>query len=235
MPSGSRVVGRPERIAQAQAQIAVDVRPGAVVERVVGRDRSVGVDPRELAARAGQRLRGRRLEMLAGRDVQLAVVAEVQRTAMMLSVGSLAGSCRGRFAAGDRAGEIRLGGEPGQRGRGSASPACRTRSSSGWSRSPDPTPGPSVPAARSGCRCWSATGTASASPATCRRCTLRIVPPSSSTSMSPFGRNLTAMGRSRPDTSTSFWNTPAEPVGVVLKTKSPDTTRWPPESTDLTR
>ena len=36
----------------------------------------------------------------------------------------------------------------------------------------------------------------------------------------PFGRNLRAVGRFRPDTRISFWNTPDEPAGLVVRTKS---------------
>ena len=82
------------------------MRPGAVVERVVGRHRSVLVDPVDFAARAGQVLRGRRLEVIARGEVELAVVAEGDGTAVMLVVGDPGILIEDELAARDRPGEV---------------------------------------------------------------------------------------------------------------------------------
>ena len=88
-PARRRVVVGAVGIAQPERPDRVDVRAGAVVERVVGRDRPVRVDAEDLPARARQILRRAALEVLAGREVELPVVAEHDGPAVVLGVGVL--------------------------------------------------------------------------------------------------------------------------------------------------
>ena len=86
-PTRRRVVIGAEGIAQPERPYGVVIGPGAVVERIVGRDRAVRVDAQDLAARIGEILRGAGVEVLAGREVDLAIVAEIDRAAVVLGIG----------------------------------------------------------------------------------------------------------------------------------------------------
>ena len=72
-----------ERVAQPQRP---DLLPGArhADERVVGRNGTVGVDPQKLAQQIRQSLRVGWAGVLADRDVELSVEAEVQRAAVVI-------------------------------------------------------------------------------------------------------------------------------------------------------
>src|SRR5262249_27122085 len=56
-----------------------------VVERVVGWDRSIGIDAEDLAEQAGHALRNRASNVVADGDIQLAVLPKVQRAAVVIN------------------------------------------------------------------------------------------------------------------------------------------------------
>ena len=98
-------------IAQPQRPDGVVVGAVAVVERVVGRHRAVGVESQDLTARAGQILRGRALEVVAGGEVDLPVVAESDCTAVVFGGGVLGILVDDEFAARYGAGQCGIGRE----------------------------------------------------------------------------------------------------------------------------
>ena len=143
--------------------------------------------------------------MLAGREVELAVVAEVDRAAVVLGVrvlrilvedelaagnrpvsGALAvkRDRRSRFGRPERVEDVVVvvGGEIRDRGRCRRSPAAHPPS-----------------------RCSSAAGRASGSGCVYGGGRTLIVPASSATSMRPSGRNSMFVGRLNPVARTSFW------------------------------
>ena len=78
LDSGREWVPQPDR-----PDCPIDARRLAV-KRVVRWDRAVGVDPEDLAQRSVQRLRVRRMFVLADADVELAIGTELERTAVMM-------------------------------------------------------------------------------------------------------------------------------------------------------
>ena len=116
-PACRCVVIGPVGVAQTERPDRVDVRPVAVVERVVGRNRPVRIDPMELPARTRQRLRRRALKVIARREVELPLVAEHDRPAVMALTGTggvLRILVEDQLAARDRAGQRGIGREPRQ-------------------------------------------------------------------------------------------------------------------------
>ena len=135
-------------IAQPQRPDGVVVGAGPVVERVVGRHRAVGVESQDLAARAGQILRGRALEVVAGGEVDLSVVAEIDCAAVVFGVGVLGILVDDEFAARYGAGQRGIGREAREAIAVGCARRCRRRNRSGWWRSSDPGLGHRYPAAR---------------------------------------------------------------------------------------
>ena len=82
-PAGAGLDGEGERVAQAERPDRPVLAAGRRVERVVVGDRAVGVEPQQLALERRQRLRGRPGRLLAEGDVELAVLAEVDRPALV--------------------------------------------------------------------------------------------------------------------------------------------------------
>ena len=82
-PTAERLDRERERVAKPQRP---DLLPGArhADERVVGRNGTVGVDPQQLAQQIRQSLRVGWAGVLADRDVELPVEAEVQRAAVVI-------------------------------------------------------------------------------------------------------------------------------------------------------
>src|SRR4029453_4613326 len=87
--SGRSVVVGSERVPQAPCPYRVPVRPRPVVEGIVGWDGPVRVDPVDLASGTREILRQLRQEMLSGCEIQLAVVTECQRAAVVFSIGDV--------------------------------------------------------------------------------------------------------------------------------------------------
>ena len=87
-PPGGRVVIGAEGVAQTERPYRIVVGPGTIIERVVGRYGAVHVKAQDLAARLGEILRLAGVEMLAGREQDLPVVAEVDRAAVVLGIGN---------------------------------------------------------------------------------------------------------------------------------------------------
>ena len=94
-PAGAGLDGETERIAEAPSPRSRGTCPGpSRAERIVLGDRAVGVESQELALEGRQLLRRRSGGLVADGDVELAVGAEMERTALM--------------PAGDLAAELRL-------------------------------------------------------------------------------------------------------------------------------
>ena len=87
--SGWRVVIGPVGIAQTERPYRIVVGTGSVIEGIVGRYRAVHIEPQDLATRLGEILRFAGVEVLAGRELDLAVIAEVDRAAVVFGVGGL--------------------------------------------------------------------------------------------------------------------------------------------------
>ncbi len=109
-----RVVVGAERVAQAVGPDRIPVGPRSVVERVVRGRRAVRVDAVNLAAGVRQVLRIRGVEVLAGREVDVAVVAEVHRPTVVLRIGGLGILVEDDLAAGQRSVQRAVAGEAGQ-------------------------------------------------------------------------------------------------------------------------
>jgi hypothetical protein len=78
-----RLEGHPVGIAEAVGPDLVLVATLPVDERIVGRDRPIGIDPEDLPVVARERLRVGRLTVVAGGDVELSVGPERERGAVM--------------------------------------------------------------------------------------------------------------------------------------------------------
>src|SRR5262249_1668263 len=111
-PPGRSIVGGPVGVAQPERPDRVNVRAVAIVERIVGRNGTVLVDPMDLPTRTRQKLRGSGVEVLAGGEVDLAVVAEGDGAAVVFGVRVLWILVQDELAAGDGAVQGRVGGEP---------------------------------------------------------------------------------------------------------------------------
>ena len=110
--SRRRVVVPAERVPEAARPDRVDVRSGAVVVRVVERDRPVLVDPEDLPPGAGQKLRvPGRGELVAGREQDRPVVGKHDRPGVMVDPRVARVLIQHDLAARDRAGPQRVGGE----------------------------------------------------------------------------------------------------------------------------
>ncbi len=110
-PAGRGVVEGAVGVAQAVRPDRVPVPARSVEERVVGRHRSVRVDPVDLAARVAEVLGLGGVEVLAGGEVELAVVAEDDGAAVVFRVRVQGVLVQDQLAAGDGAVERRVRGE----------------------------------------------------------------------------------------------------------------------------
>ncbi len=99
---GDAVEVRAKRVPQASRPDRVHVGAGTVVERVVGGDTSVSIDPMDLSSRRIEPLRALGHEMVARCEVQLPVTTERDRTPVMLLVGVQWILIQDDLAAGDR-------------------------------------------------------------------------------------------------------------------------------------
>ena len=82
-PAGVGLDRECERVAQAERPDCAVLAAGRVVERVVDRDRSVGIETEQLALERCQLLRGSAGRLVADRDIELAVLAEVDGPALV--------------------------------------------------------------------------------------------------------------------------------------------------------
>src|SRR5262249_39459089 len=101
---GGRIVIGAERVAQTERPDCIIVGPRAVIERIVGWYGAVHIEAQDFATWLGEILRFAGVEMLAGRDQDLPIVAEIDRSAVMLGVSRFSILIDDELAAGDRAG-----------------------------------------------------------------------------------------------------------------------------------
>ena len=78
-----RLDGEGERIPQSKRPDRAIFALGVHEERIIGRDRAVGVDPQQLPLERVHPLRGPADGLLAEGDIELAVLAEMQRPALV--------------------------------------------------------------------------------------------------------------------------------------------------------
>ena len=82
-PAGAGLDGEGERVAQAERPDRPVLAAGRVIERIVVGDRPVGVEPQQLALEGRHRLRRHPGRLFAQGNVELAVLAEMDRTALV--------------------------------------------------------------------------------------------------------------------------------------------------------
>src|SRR5207247_4383328 len=82
-PPRAGLHGEGERVAQAERPDRPGLAPRRLEERVVRRNGAVGVDPEQLALKRGHVLRRLAGGLVADGDVELAVLAEMDRPALV--------------------------------------------------------------------------------------------------------------------------------------------------------